>query len=67
MHEEETIDLNNLTEEQLAKARECKSAEELIKLSKEEGVELSDEQIAAVAGGVATGPCPSVAGGEWNG
>lgn len=33
------------------KARACHSAEELLELAKEEGMELSDEQLEAVAGG----------------
>lgn len=40
-----------LDKEQIAKARACKSSEELLKLAKAEGVELSDEQLAAVNGG----------------
>ena len=43
--------LNGLTEEQIAKAKACKSQEELLKLAKEEGIELSDEQLSAVSGG----------------
>ena len=41
-----------LTEEQIAKAKACKNQEELLKLAKEEGIELTDEQLATVAGGV---------------
>ncbi len=43
--------LNGLTEEQIAKVKACKSQEELLKLAKEEGVELSDEQLNTVSGG----------------
>lgn len=43
--------LKNLTEEQIAKIRKCKSQDELLELAKNEGVELSDEQLEAVAGG----------------
>ena len=43
--------LKGLTEEQIAKAKACKSQEELLKLAKEEGVELTSEQIEAVSGG----------------
>lgn len=45
------MDFENLTEEQKAKARECKTAEELIELAKEEGVKLTEDQLEAVSGG----------------
>ena len=44
-------ELKDLTPEQKEKARACKSADELIALADSEGVELSDEQIEAIAGG----------------
>ena len=40
-----------LTEEQVAKARACKSADELVKLAEETGIELSDKQLEEIAGG----------------
>ena len=43
--------LKGLSEEQIAKAKECKSQEELLNLAKEEGIELTDDQLEAVAGG----------------
>lgn len=43
--------LKGLTEEQIAKVKECKNNEELLKLAKEEGIELTDEQLEAVSGG----------------
>ena len=43
--------LNGLTEEQIAKVKACKNQEELLKLAKEEGVELTGEQLEAVNGG----------------
>ena len=46
--------LKGLSEEQIAKIRECKSQEELLKLAQEEGIELTDEQLAAVSGGACT-------------
>ena len=46
--------LKGLTEEQIAKIKACKSQEEVLKLAKEEGVELTDEQLAAVSGGACT-------------
>ena len=52
--------LKGLTEEQIAKVEACKSSEELLKLAKEEGVVLTDEQLAAVNGGgcASTIKCP---------
>ena len=43
--------LQGLSEEQIAKAKECKNQEELLKLAKDEGVELTNEQMEAVSGG----------------
>ncbi len=43
--------LKGLTEEQIAKAKACRSQDELLKAAKEEGVTLTDEQLAAVSGG----------------
>ena len=43
--------LKGLTEEQIAKVKACKNQEELLELAKKEGIELSDEQLAAVSGG----------------
>ena len=45
------MDFKNLTEEQKAKARECKTPEEMLALAREEGYELSDAELEAVAGG----------------
>ena len=51
--------LKGLTEEQIAKVKACKNEEEILKLAKEEGVELTDEQLEAVSGGCGTMPnCP---------
>ena len=41
----------DLTPEQQEKAKACKTPEELVALAKEEGVELTDEQIEAMSGG----------------
>jgi len=46
--------LKGLTNEQIAKVKACKSQEELLVLAKEEGIELTDEQLEAVSGGCAT-------------
>ena len=43
--------LKGLTEEQIAKVNACKTQEEILKLAKNEGVELTDEQLKAVSGG----------------
>ena len=42
---------NDLTPEQMEKARACKSSDELIELAKSEGVELTDDQLDAISGG----------------
>lgn len=46
--------LKGLSEEQIARAKTCKNQEEVLKLAKEEGLELTDEQLEAVAGGCET-------------
>ncbi len=51
---------NGLSKEQIAKVKACKSADEVMKLAKEEGVELNDEQLEAVSGGSICAPvCPN--------
>lgn len=40
-----------LTKEQIAKVKACKNQDEILALAKEEGVELTNEQLAAVSGG----------------
>ena len=47
--------LKGLTDEQIEKASRCHSGVELLALAKEEGVELTSEQLEAVSGG-ACGP-----------
>ena len=42
----------DLTPEQQEKARACKTPEELLALAQEEGIQLSDNDLEAVAGGV---------------
>ena len=46
--------LKGLSEEQIAKIRECKNTEEMLAMAKEEGIELTDEQLEAVNGGCGT-------------
>ena len=43
--------LKGLSEEQIKKVEACKSPEEILSLAKAEGVELNEEQLAAVSGG----------------
>ncbi|MBO7573571.1 MAG: Nif11-like leader peptide family natural product precursor [Bacilli bacterium] len=43
--------LKGLTDEQIAKVKACKKPDELLKLVKEEGIELTDEQLTAISGG----------------
>ncbi len=43
--------LKGLSKEQIAKVKACKNNEELLALAKAEGVQLNDEQLAAVSGG----------------
>ena len=43
--------LKGLSEEQIAKIKECKNNEEMLALAKQEGIELTDEQLEAVSGG----------------
>ena len=44
----------DLTEEQIKKVQQCKNHEELLELAKQEGVELTDEQLEVVSGGCGT-------------
>jgi hypothetical protein len=44
-------DFNDLTSEQMEKARACKSTDELVELAESEGIELTAEQLDAIAGG----------------
>ena len=43
--------LKGLTDEQVKKVEACKSSQEILDLAKAEGVELNEEQLAAVSGG----------------
>jgi hypothetical protein len=49
--------LKGLTEEQIEKLKECKNQEEVLKLAKEEGIELTDDQLEAVSGGCSGVEC----------
>ena len=46
--------LIGLTEEQIAKVKACKNQEEMLAVAKEEGIELTEEQLEAVSGGACT-------------
>ena len=41
----------NVTKEQVARLKACESAEEVLALAKQEGIELTDAQLDAVSGG----------------
>ena len=43
-----------LSEEQMAKLKNCNNVKELLALAKQEGVELTDDQLEAVNGGCGT-------------
>ena len=43
--------LKGLNEEQIAKIKACKNQEEMLALAKQEGIELTNEQLEAVSGG----------------
>ena len=49
--------LKGLNEEQIAKIKACKNQEEMLAVAKEEGVELTDEQLEAVSGGCGSDYC----------
>ena len=51
--------LKGLTPEQIEKAKKCKNVDELLKFAKKEGIELSNEQLAAVNGGCGTKEAPN--------
>ena len=50
--------LKGLTEAQIEKASKCKSQEEILALAKEEGIELTEEQLNAISGGICCGNPP---------
>ena len=43
--------LKGLTEEQIAKVKACDDVKDLLQLAKDEGVELTEEQLNAISGG----------------
>ena len=53
--------LKGLTEEQIAKVKDFKTTEEILAFAKEEGIELTEEQLETVSGGgcFSTMKCPA--------
>lgn len=47
----ETNEGFELTEERIAKMKQCSTPEELVALAREEGIELTDGQLEAISGG----------------
>ena len=45
------MDFTDLTAEQKEKARACKTPEEMLALAQEEGYDLADDEVEAIAGG----------------
>ena len=45
------MDFKDLTSEQIEKAKACETTEDLVELARAEGMELSDDQLDAIAGG----------------
>ena len=45
------MNFDDLTDDQKAKARACKTPDEMLDLAKQEGFELSDDELDAVSGG----------------
>lgn len=43
--------LKGLTEDQIAKVKACDNTNDLLQLAKDEGVELTSEQLEAISGG----------------
>ncbi len=49
------IDYNDISPELKDKAMQCKTTEELFELAKSEGIDLTDEMLEQVAGGIKWG------------
>ena len=53
--------LAGLTEAQIERASKCKSTEELLAAAREEDIELTEEQLEAINGGICCGMPPHIA------
>ena len=51
------MNFEDLTPEQQQKAKACKTPEDILALAKEEGYELSDEELAGISGGWCPADC----------
>ena len=49
------MEFDDLTDEQKARVKACKTTEELFSLAKEEGIELGEEELEAINGGMVSG------------
>lgn len=52
------MNYEDLTPEQQEKLKAAKTPEEIIALAKEEGYDLSDEELEAISGGLSWNSCP---------
>lgn len=52
------MNLDNFTEDQKQRVQECTNAEEIMAFVRDEGIELTDEQLDAVSGGLIAGWFP---------
>ena len=55
----------NISKELFEKAKQAKTAEELLEMAKAENIELSDEELDNVSGGCGSGDEPLFAVGQW--
>ncbi len=55
MREEESVEYADLTDEQKKKLDACETAEDILALAQEEGVELTPEQVEMISGGAIAG------------